>query len=450
MGTYHVQTPDGAEYNIEAASDEQANAAVDSIMGGPSDLERMGKNIIPDAIQTGADMATSPAIDLIGGNPIPLAKSAFEQGKQILSDPVGAAKSVAAPVTHPIDFAIEHPVQQAMNVAGLVAPMVAPAAETMAKYAGRMGENQMGKLHGTSANQFRQLGRENFGDVMRTSYEHGDANLLQGSIGREQAIKERIAQIGNDIGDMRAQASEGGPAMSGKEMADAIRAKIGPEYAEGGAKFADAAEFEKQLANIEKMPSTTPSDFAQRSTDINADAKGKALIQPTGAQTDVANSMSHVNDEAISKRLPPELQEHYETLKEEFGATKPLDPMELRGEAKEALANQPGTAFSMAKKALHTITGGPKMGAQAGFIAEKALNAVANHGAGAGVAGITSGIMSRITSNPQSLGKFAAPLMQAAQSGGQQGIAALHFVLSHQYPEYNDMFMGDKSDESGQ
>lgn len=430
MATYRVETDQGT-YEVE--TDE----APEKTLGG------FAKNAVSDAIETGTSMATSPAIDMIGGNPFPMVKSAIEQGAQALSHPADTAKSLIEPVVHPIDYGYAHPVQQAINVAGVVAPMVTGAADTVSQYAGRMGENQMGKLHGTSGAQFRQLGREDFGDVMRRSFENGDADLTTGPIGREQAVKERIAQLGNDIGDVRDTASEAGPAMTGQQMADAIRAKLGPDYAPGGPKFADASQLETQLKNIEAMKSTTPKDFAQRATDINTEARGQKLIRSTGADTDVADQMSHINDEQIAKRLPPEIQEHYQTLKDEFGLAKPLDPMELHGATKEALKPLPNTMFGVAKDALQSVVGGPKMGAQIGFGAEKALRGLAENGAGMGVAGITSGIMQRITTNPQSLGKFAAPLMQAAQSGGQQGIAAVHFVLSHQYPEYNDMFMGD-------
>lgn len=444
MAIYQVETDKGT-YQVETEDTPEMT------LGG------LGKNAVSDAIQTGVGTATNPAIDLVGGNPIPMAKAAFQQGKEMLAHPKETAEAIVEPVTHPIKYGYEHPVQQAMNVASVAAPIVAPAAETVAKYAGRMGENQMGKLHGASRSQFQQLGRENFGDAMRTSFERGDADFTTGSIGREQAVKERIAQLGNDIGDVRDMASEPAPSgpvqfnMTGKDMADAIRAKIGSDYAPGGPKFADAAQFEAQLKNIEAMKSTTPKDFAQRATDINTEARGQKLLRSTGADTDVADQMSHINDEQIAKRLPPEIVEHYQTLKEEFGNTKPLDPMELRGEAKEATSKATsGTVLGMVKGAIHTAVGGPKMGAHVGFGAEAALQSLAKNGAGMGVAGITSGIMQRITTNPQSLGKFAAPLMRAAQSGGEQAIAATHYVLSHQYPEYNSMFMGDESNEHGQ
>lgn len=61
---------------------------------------------------------------------------------------------------------------------------------------------------------------------------------------------------------------------------------------------------------------------------------------------------------------------------------------------------------------------------------------------------VTSKLFNKIQTNPQSLGKFSAPLMQAAQSGGSQGLAATHFILANRYPEYNEMMLKDNNDET--
>ncbi len=54
---------------------------------------------------------------------------------------------------------------------------------------------------------------------------------------------------------------------------------------------------------------------------------------------------------------------------------------------------------------------------------------------------VTTHLLKTMQTNPQSLGKFAQPLMQAAQTGGKQGLAVQHFLLSSQYPDYNEMIM---------
>jgi hypothetical protein len=55
---------------------------------------------------------------------------------------------------------------------------------------------------------------------------------------------------------------------------------------------------------------------------------------------------------------------------------------------------------------------------------------------------VTSYLLNTLNQNPQKLGRFAQPLINAAKEGGSQGLAAQHFLLSGQYPEYNSMVMG--------
>lgn len=323
------------------------------------------------------------------------------------------------------------------GVAGLAKDILGGAGEstsTLAKYAGRFGENQMGKLHGTSALQFKQLGREGFGPSMRASYDLGDANLGLGSIGREQAINERVAQLGSDLGDIRGQATEAGAQMSPQEMADSIQKELQPNYSPGGKHFGEEGSFNSNLANIKAMPEGGAANFAQRASEINSNAAGNKLVLPSksAAETDIAGQMSHINDENIAKNLPEDLADHYDMLKEQFGYAKNLQPMEMRGGAKEALSPTPNTAFGMAKSIAHTAVGGPKLGAQVGFGAESALN-------------WTSRIVNLVKDNPQALGKFAPALLQAYQDGGNQGVAATHFILANQYPEYNEMTQKDST-----
>ena len=54
---------------------------------------------------------------------------------------------------------------------------------------------------------------------------------------------------------------------------------------------------------------------------------------------------------------------------------------------------------------------------------------------------VTTKLVNMLSKAPQQLGKFAQPLINAAKTGGSQGLAAQHFLLSQQYPEYNEMMM---------
>ena len=54
---------------------------------------------------------------------------------------------------------------------------------------------------------------------------------------------------------------------------------------------------------------------------------------------------------------------------------------------------------------------------------------------------VSSYLLNTLTTNPKKLGRYAQPLMQAAQKGGSDGLAALHFIFSLQYSDYNQMML---------
>ena len=63
---------------------------------------------------------------------------------------------------------------------------------------------------------------------------------------------------------------------------------------------------------------------------------------------------------------------------------------------------------------------------------------------------VTSYLLNTLNTNPQKFGKYAQPLINAAKEGGSQGLAAQHYLLATQYPEYNLMTQeqngGDNAD----
>jgi hypothetical protein len=432
-----------------------------------------------NAVKEVGDMVPSPedalekaknigALTAIPSGGVPSMDDLKRMGKMAVAAPgqiMGMAKNLGGSLyrtaTEPSEEFRQRPVSTALNVASVAAPLLnelrGPAA-TAGEYAGRFGENQMGKLHGTSQAQFRQLGRENFRPAMRSSYEMGDANLLQGSIGREQMINERIAGLGDEIGNVRAEAGAAGPAMTPQEMADAIRQRATADFSPGGKYFDEAGSFEKNLANIKAMPEGGIENFADRASAIKSVASGNKMRMPVNAETNVASEMSHINDAEIAKRLSPEMQEHYDLLKDEFGNAKSLKPMELRAEGKEALGTSPNTLFGTVKGIAHAAVGGPKLGAQAGFGAESLLKGYGNSSglpsgaiAAANVAdkvpGEKGAIMDHVQSNP-ALSQWR-DLFQNAMQRGQQAVTALNYVLQQRDPEYNKAFQ-DSLNGNGQ
>lgn len=422
---------------------EWARSGAQALRGQPFAETRVG-----EALGTVKEMAGQMADD-IKGLPQGLRNFAQHPGQSIK------------------EHIIEHPIGSAVDAASIVLPMLRGPAEVGGRYAGRFAENQMGKLHGTTRAQFRELGRENFGNVMRASFEKGDADFGLGSIGREQMINERIAGLGDEIGSLRAQADAAGRRMSPQQMATQIRQQVEKDFMPGGKYYDEQGAFQQGLENIRKMPEGGIENFAQRASDIRTEAAGKKLRLPVNADTQIANQMARINDENIARRLGAEAGEHYELLKDEFGAAKALKPMEAVGEAKEALSNAPHTLFGAVKDIAHTMVGGPKLGANLGFGAEGLLGDVAQNAGMYGAGGLASatvsqyvndkynpaiqakdihdgpeGIIRRIINNPV-LSRYGPQFQQAAQRG-PQAITAEHFILMQRDPAYNKAFTQDE------
>src|ERR1700690_438837 len=66
--------------------------------------------------------------------------------------------------------------------------------------------------------------------------------------------------------------------------------------------------------------------------------------------------------------------------------------------------------------------------------------------AAASTLGGIDAVVSNFIKNPQSYGKFSAPLLQALQTGGKQAFSATSFVMRQQHPELNDIMLGNQKD----
>ena len=86
---------------------------------------------------------------------------------------------------------------------------------------------------------------------------------------------------------------------------------------------------------------------------------------------------------------------------------------------------------------LHSLTSSPQVRNKAFNTAAEAVGPVGN----VLKMGGTDALVSHFLGNPQAYGKYAAPLHQAMQSGGNQGFAATSFVLRQQHPELNDIML---------
>lgn len=454
MAKYKVETDNGT-YEVETEDE-----------GTPqwSDLPGNAAEGLKEAPQMALGLANMAKQGLDLTSPVSLAKS----GAQALTGtPVGetdtgeAAKGAAEGVKGTVDslkslpgkmaeFAkhpgqsikehiIEHPVSSAVDAASLLLPGSKAALDTGAKYAGRFGENQMGRLHDMASGQFRKAGKKHFGPTMRASYKHGDADFTRGSIGRDEAIDKRVEDFGADLGKVREEGSTIGKQRTPKEMADEIRRQALQDFQPGGTKFKHAAAFEENVGNIEKMPSGGIKSFADRATAINKEASDNRLVRSTNAETDIADLMARINDDDLAAKLGPERAKKYGALKKDFSLAKNLQKIDDLNEGKDRLAKIPNTAIGIVKSIASPLDVGTKLGAKLGFGAEAGLQNVSKNAGAYAAAGLTTNLVHRLQNNPQSFGKYAAPLQQAQQEGGPQSVAAMHYVLSSQYPDYNQM-----------
>lgn len=446
MSKYQVTT-DGGTYEIETDDTPTApqwsdipDNVVQGLKEAPQTALGMADQVVKGQDLTNPASYVNSAVQALQGTD--LSDTPTGQAFGAVKDGIGSTMSgLQNLATHPINTIknqiIQHPISTAVMAAS--APLAATglgedALGTAGQYAGRFGEDQAFKalgrrLPGMTAEDMRSMGRN-----------ANDMGLLDhdmGPMGRKETVDAMNSQAGMDIGDIRQQAAANGPIRTGQQMADAIRERLGDEYKPGGTNYDQTGALERELQNIQQMPSTDPSDFAERASDMYSKAKGKGYAVPTNVDTDVAGNLAHINDEDIAGALPDQADQ-YGMLKQTFGDTADMQKVIERGEQRSI--GRPGshTMLEAGGKFLDEL-GAHKIGAKTGFAAESALNGASQAIRPIGIAGITSSIMSKIQTDPQSLGRYAAPLMQAAQ-GGPQGIAATHYVLSLQHPDYNKMW----------
>lgn len=337
----------------------------------------------------------------------------------------------------------------AKMVPGIAAGVTKSVLPNAARYLEQGSANNVLKSLGASQGQIRQLGPEVAQEAGKFGLQHGMADITQGSIGRKDALEALAKSTGENIGSARQAAGN-----SSGDIASQIEKILREKYA-SGVHSGETASLEKALEEIRKLgPNPSHADLAQVSTNLNKYAETAKMTQPVNATTDVANHLSRLNNEGIVQGLGADKGKQYLDNLSDFPKIKQLEAFNLRGEAKEAVGKggignivhsvmQP-IKDSIGYKAMAKIE---DAGAQAlngapsvGEIAKKALMPGIKT-----VGGITANLMNAITTNPHALGKYAAPLMKAAQEGGSQGLAATHYILSTTHPEYNQL-MSDQAE----
>lgn len=341
--------------------------------------------------------------------------------------------------------------------AGVTLPnSIASLAKPLGKGAGwaaeqleRIGRNQTMKGFGGSMSQIRQMAESGGIDkAARFANESGFNDVFSTSLGREKDLNNLSNATGAKLGQLREEAGtvlnpEG---LEETVMTDPKMAK----YLGQGLESGQAKDIPKALDDVQRISGSNPSyaDRAQAATFLNKSAAGSKLYQPTSATTDIANIVSQDNNAGIHASLGPEKGAEYTKSLDEYSNLQPLKHLQDRGELRE-MAGRGGAGGLLhgVKQGVADAFGYRAVGKGA-YAASDAASVVseATKTARASLGGVTSQLMDILSTNPQHLGKYAAPLMKAAQTGGKDGLAATHYLLSTTHPEYSQLLNGKGED----
>jgi len=289
------------------------------------------------------------------------------------------------------------------------------------------------------------------------------------------SIQDRAAQVNDLVGQVGAQISDIGAGAQPLADATPFINQLHEKIAESSDIFGAGADPEAPLyrAAIDKLskPGVTFDELQQIKQAI-----GKRAFDATGqVKNDGAANIYGVYRDAMKSIVsssPQEYQEamqNYSMLKDlQYGLNSQLQSAQASGiQAKGfgmvgklagmmgdhpaanvgvAAALAPAHPF-MAMGALTPLVTNPQSMSAVERGLGEALPSMARIATVGGTDAVTAHLLHTLNSNPQSLGKFAKPLMQAGQTGGSQGIAATHFILMQTQPEYNKMMM-EGSDEN--
>jgi hypothetical protein len=303
--------------------------------------------------------------------------------------------------------------------------------------------SQLLKSMGTGAKEIRGLmgdkglieGPKAVEDAANVARKAGLDDLISTGMGRRKALADYIEQQGKNIGGLREEAGTASPGLL-----DTVEGAVKPKYNSPkpdafSGEAPDVSIARNTIENIAgKAPPVGPPEeltnagIAKGITGLNKYAAGNRVNLPKNALTDFAGKASAANDAEIVQKLGADKGLQYsDALANESGAFH-LEPAMARGFQRETVSRgglNPLTA--MAQKVADL--GGNRL-------ASKSLNAV--NGALTNT-GTVESVINTLKNSPQTLGKYAIPLGQALQTGGNEGVAAMHYVLSSTHPDYNAM-----------
>lgn len=208
--------------------------------------------------------------------------------------------------------------------------------DTTSKYLKEHAQNMNLKEMGAAPGQVRKIGI----DRARELSDYANKNELVGpkigSIGREEAIKERLDNFGGAVGAFRKMASERGAVQDVGSLVGEIRTQLDNKYLSEGMHKGQAKAYQNALSELKKAKPTAEG-ISEKVTEMFKEAKKQdRLKQPSGPLSDVARMARNKNHELIKKVLSPEEFKIYEDSLEHYGALTQIKEFVKRRNSTEA------------------------------------------------------------------------------------------------------------------
>ncbi len=310
----------------------------------PDQLKEMGipikgRSPTPAAINSepiGLDDIKEPSVIPMGGE-----KQKFTGASQVPPDSNAPPPKPPVPETDPI--------QEVKNYIGGKYSNYAKqpgAIPQIADYIQEKSQMMANQQMGATPLQARQVGHDGMRAIGQYAMDHDIVGPTVGLRGMRARNTELLNQAGEKLGALRKEAdSLHQPTVTPIDTLQAIKAKLDPKYARGPYS-GEAGQYGKALEAVEDSDASF-SGAAKMATDLNQAAnKALRLQQPHGPYTDVANTISQINNDRIRQLLGPQKAAEYDAALNEYGVNKKISEFLKRKEAGEVKRMGPGSMIS--------------------------------------------------------------------------------------------------------
>lgn len=205
---------------------------------------------------------------------------------------------------------------------------------------------------GMTPGQARQMGATPIAqnEAMRAIGQYALDNGIVGPTVGHEGMLTRNAQLLNKAGDtlnkLRQEAdATRNPLTTSIDPLQQIHANLDAKYSRGSYS-GQAGHYAKALEDVEDAKPTLEG-LANAATKLNKAANESAKInQPHGPYTDVANEITHINNERIRQILGPEKAAQYDAALKEYGVNKKIGEFLKRKTGGEIKRMGPGSFTS--------------------------------------------------------------------------------------------------------